>query len=502
MDEDQMVASGEGAAAPGQSADDMEARLEAVSGTASDLARDALESNSCQATLTEAKASATAEISEIEDLKAFGYKEALLDFARTKASSRGAEQLKQALAKIDADEAKAKQAAMARIELAAEPRKPEGLMPSASGLSKKDQRKARREQQDWLTKQEDYNSFKANELKAEVERLKNIYDPTRAALKRDQDAAFVAPELQKYKKFVRDAGFHDDAAWALRTADGHVDSAKILFDACKDQAELKKFGVWAVANGFGGPKLFAVLKAAADLHLDANKAQAVAPYLVDCPDPATRQWLETRAPTTSAEDLTFEVGRLKQHTVATLHVATTAIDAAPGKPVLTNYNRLLAKPDLGVELLRLIRDSSIASPVVAKIVDVYGDRGGRPEGLSQGYEPSADGLCGAAGDLCAGKDRPACEAGQRHRQRHIRHCGGCSPQRGATLYRARPEAARGRPHQGGNQGSRYRLHGMAAGLRKAMDGRRGVKQPIQSGRPELVDRRLQDEGRRRRHRGS
>ena len=137
-------------------------------------------------------------------------------------------------------------------------------MPSASGLSKKDQRKARREQQDWLTKQEDYNSFKANELKAEVERLKNIYDPTRAALKRDQDAAFVAPELQKYKKFVRDAGFHDDAAWALRTADGHVDSAKILFDACKDQAELKKFGVWAVANGFGGPKLFAVLKAAAD----------------------------------------------------------------------------------------------------------------------------------------------------------------------------------------------------------------------------------------------
>jgi len=331
MDEDQKVASGEGAAAPGQSADDMEARLQAVSGTASDLARDALESNSCQATLTEAKASATAEISEIEDLKAFGYKEALLDFARTKASSRGAEQLKQALAKIDADEAKAKQAAMARIELAAEPRKPEGLMPSASGLSKKDQRKARREQQDWLTKQEDYNSFKANELKAEVERLKNIYDPTRAALKRDQDAAFVAPELQKYKKFVRDAGFHDDAAWALRTADGHVDSAKILFDACKDQAELKKFGVWAVANGFGGPKLFAVLKAAADLHLDANKAQAVAPYLVDCPDPATRQWLETRAPTTSAEDLTFEVGRLKQHTVATLHVATTAIDAAPGK---------------------------------------------------------------------------------------------------------------------------------------------------------------------------
>jgi hypothetical protein len=37
--------------------------------------------------------------------------------------------------------------------------------------------------------------------------------------------------------------------------------------------------------------------------------------------------------------------------------SAAAIDAAPGKPVLTKYNRLLAKPDLGVELLRLIRAS-------------------------------------------------------------------------------------------------------------------------------------------------
>ena len=306
---------------------------------------------------------------EIEDLKAFGYKGALLDFARTKAASRGAEQLKQALAKINAEEAKAKQAAIAQIESDAAPLKPEG--PKPSGLSKQDQRKAK----NWLTKQEDYDSFKADKLKAEVERLKNIYDPTRAALKRDQDAAFVAPELQKYKKFVSDAGFHADAEWALRTADGDTDLAKILFDACKDQAELKKFGAWAAKSGFGGQKLQAVLKAAADLKLDANKAQAVAPYLADCPDPATRQWLETRAPTTSAEDLTFEVGLLKQHTTKTLSVARSAIDAAPGKPVLTKYNRLLAKPDLGVELLRLIQDKSIASLVVAKIVDVYGDRG-------------------------------------------------------------------------------------------------------------------------------
>lgn len=316
---------------------------------------------------------------EIEGLRAFGYKGALFDFASTKAKSRGAEQVKLALKKIDADEKAAIDAAKSAIELTQAPAKPAGSMPNPSGLSGKEKRKAATLQKEWLAEKEAYDNFIAKDLpvllKAEAQEIKKTYDLQRAGLKQDQDAAFVAPELDKYKQFVSDSGFHADTEWALRTADGDTDLARILLDGCKDEAELKTFGAWAVKNGFAGQKLSAVLKVAAGIKLDANKLQAVAPYLADCPDPVTQQWLESRAASTSAEDLTFEVGLLKKHTVKTLDIARSAIDAAPGKAVLTKYNKLLANPDLGGELLRLIRDSSIASPVVAKIVDVYGERG-------------------------------------------------------------------------------------------------------------------------------
>jgi hypothetical protein len=353
--------------------------------------------------MTDQKSSFSQATAEIEDLKAFGYKGALLDFAKAKAAGRGAERLKQELVKIDTEEAKANASAKAQIELDKAPAKPEGTMPNPTGKSGGDRRKTERAQTEWLAKQEAYDKFKANELplliKAEAKRLKDIYDPKRAALKQDKDANFVGPEFEKYKKFASEAGFHEDAEWALRTADGDIDRAKILFDACKDNAGLKQFGEWASKNGFAGQKLGAVLKAAADFNLDPSKAQEVAPYLVDCPDPATRQWLGSRAAAKTAEELKFEVVLLKLHTAKTLNIATAAIDAAPGQTVLAKYNKLLAKPDLGVELLRLIRDSSIQSPVVAKIVDVYGERGNL-ESFLKAANPLPTGYASLA-DVCA-----------------------------------------------------------------------------------------------------
>ena len=328
--------------------------------------------------MSDQKISSGQAMAEIEDLKAFGYKGKLLDFAQTKAASRGAEQLKLALAAVDTDEKEAVDAAKLVLEENG-PKKPEGKEPITSGLSGKARRTAETAKKKWTDDLATYNDFKTKQLpvlmKTEAQKLKPTYDLKRNELKRDKDGTFVSPELEKYRTFVRDEAFHDDAEWALKTADGNIEQVRILFAACKDDSEMKTFGAWAAKNSYTGQKLLSVLTVAKDLQIGADKAQAVAPFLANCSDEPTKQWLEQRAPNRTIQDLTFVVGLLKEHSNKTLGFATAAIDAAPGDDVLAKYNKFLAKPELGPEILRIVQDGSIKVVAVAKVVNAYGNRG-------------------------------------------------------------------------------------------------------------------------------
>ena len=64
--------------------------------------------------MSDQKLSPSQATAAVEDLKAFGYKGKLLDFAQSKAASRGAEQLKLALAAVDTEEKQAVDAAKRR----------------------------------------------------------------------------------------------------------------------------------------------------------------------------------------------------------------------------------------------------------------------------------------------------------------------------------------------------------------------------------------------------
>jgi hypothetical protein len=157
-------------------------------------------------------------------------------------------------------------------------------------------------------------------------------------------------------------------------------------------------------TSFAGQELEDVLSAAKDLGGDAEKAQAAASYYASCPDDATRQWLQQRAATDTAEDLKFEVGILTGHTIGTLKNATAAIDAAPSaandkaqyNKLLQKYNKLLKKEKLSDSLLALfeqvdiqqadlpvhepalvlntIKNGGIKSATVQHILDTYGER--------------------------------------------------------------------------------------------------------------------------------
>lgn len=170
--------------------------------------------------------------------------------------------------------------------------------------------------------------------------------------------------------------------------------------------------------------------------------------------------------------------------------------------MLNKYNRLLAKPGLGVELLRLIQDSSIASPVVAKIVDVYGDRGDDLKDFLRATNPLPTGYA-ALQEICAlVKTDP-----------HVKQ-GNAIDNVTFAIAEAGPPRNVGKPY------IEHTLKRLAEGRTKAeikyhdigymewllVSGKpwtdvEASNSPYKA-RPELVDRRLQDEGRRRRHRGS
>ena len=345
---------------------------------------------------------ASGTIGEISDLKAFGYKGGFLDAAREGAKELGEKKYRQALQNLNSDEQKAL-AAVPKQFVA--PVAPDKARPSSS-LSKKDQRAQKNLTEEWNQYDADKKNFDTEvpqKISAETKRLKAAYKQQRDDLAKDKEENFVAPEFEKNQQFASNASFNDEAQWALKLT-GDSEQAQILFLACKDTPELKKFGEWAVTS-FAGQKLEDVLSAAKDLGGDSEKAQAAAPYYASCPDDATRQWLKKRSATDTAEDLKFEVGILTGHAIGTLKNATAAIDAAPSavndkgqyNKLLQKYNKLLKKAGLSDSLLALfkqvdiqeaglpvhdpplvlnaIKNGGIKSATVQHIFDTYGERG-------------------------------------------------------------------------------------------------------------------------------
>jgi hypothetical protein len=345
---------------------------------------------------------ASGAIGEISDLRAFGYKGGFLDAARAGAKKLGEKKYSQALQNLNADEKKAIAAVPKQFVAPVAPAK---ARPSSS-LSKKDQRSQKGLIEEWNQYDADKRKFDTElpqEISTETNRLKASYKQQRDDLANGKDANFVTPEFEKNRQFASSAGFSDDAQWALKLA-GDSEQAQILFLACQDTPELKKFGEWAVTS-FAGQELEDVLSAAKDLGGDSEKALAAAPFYASCPDDATRQWLKKRAATDTAADLKFEVGILTGHTIGTLKNATAAMDAAPSavndkaqyNKLLQKYNKVLKTAGLSDSLLALfkqvdiqqadlpahdpplvlntIKNGGIKSATVQRIFDTYGDRG-------------------------------------------------------------------------------------------------------------------------------
>ena len=342
----------------------------------------------------------------ISDLKAFGYKGGFLDAARTGAKKLGEAKYNQALKALNADEQKAIDAVPKQFVAPVKPAIPR----PAKSLSKKDQRAQKPLIEQWDqydAAKETFDTEVPGKISAETKRLKASYKQQRDDLAKDKEANFVAPEFGKNQQYASSAGFSDDAQWALKLT-GDSEQAQILFLACKDttQPALKPFGEWAVAKGFTGEKLQSLMDVAKDLNVDLAKLQAVAPFIAECSDPATQSWLKTRVANKTTAELSFEVELLGAHKDDTLSLATQAIDGAPAdgpaktkyNTLLKNYNRYLAKPGLGEQILRLFEDRSMMLSSTEKIVKVYAERGGldtmleAADPLPAGYA-SLDDIC-------------------------------------------------------------------------------------------------------------
>lgn len=309
---------------------------------------------------------------EMEQLGAFAYNERLYAFALAKARQRGDVVRDQELAALNAAEQQEIAAARDTLMLQ-KPPLPEGPEPPLSGRDKK-KRPA------WLAAKAAHDNFEKQVLPGllatESVSITARYAKARSDLEDQRNAGkFAAPELEEYKKFVAAVGFHADAEWALDAASGDIDRAKLLFDACKGDEDMKQIGSWAGKAGYNADRLDKTLAEAARQKLNLAKTRLVVPYLLDCSVPETRDWLSAHAAkdTTTDAELKADIDLLRAHKAATQPLIIEAIGLVADKATLAQYNRFLTHPVVGAHLVALIK-AHADTPGVMNLFKEYVDK--------------------------------------------------------------------------------------------------------------------------------
>jgi hypothetical protein len=296
---------------------------------------------------------------EIDALRTFGYKERLYQVAKQQAAALGKKNLQKDLDAVSVREEQEISAIKARLKAEGVP--DPGPKPTDVIKSGKEGRKAQTALATWNKNKTAYDTFLKNilpgKLASERQKIKPGFDQERANLIiEEQSGIYLAPELAKYQQFLAGTNFHDDAEWALNLTNGNLTQTQILFNACQNNSEMKQFGQWVVSQKFDDTRLGAILQLATTLNLNANKTKIVAPYLLDCTEQSTINWLTTHAATTGVDNLAVDVNLLSKHKPATQPLLIEAITLEPDRTKLTQYNPYLLHRDVGSGLLQLIRN--------------------------------------------------------------------------------------------------------------------------------------------------